>query len=70
MSYTEFCTWRTMLTVFSASSSTTIRQLYSITKMPTYGSYEYEKERSDTGLNRKQGLVETDSSVIINFDMF
>ena len=39
-------------------------------KKPTYESYEYEKEGSDTGLNRKQGLVETDSSVIINFDMF
>ena len=43
------------------SSSTTIRQLYSTTKMPTYGSYEYKKEGPDTGPNRKQGLVETDS---------
>ena len=53
-----------------ASSSTTIRQLYSITKMPTYGPYEYKEEGSGTGPNRKQGLVETDLSVIINFDMF
>ena len=30
-------------------------------KMPTYGSYEYKEEGSGTGLNRKQGLVETDS---------
>ena len=36
------------------------RQL-SDTKMPTYGSYEYKEEGSGTGLNRKQGLVETDS---------
>ena len=38
-------------------------------KMPTYGSCEYKEEGSGTGPNRKQGLVETDSSVIINFDM-
>ena len=30
-------------------------------KMPTYGSYEYKEEGSGTGLNRKQGLVETES---------
>ena len=30
-------------------------------KMPTYGSYEYKEEGSGTWLNRKQGLVETDS---------
>ena len=30
-------------------------------KMPTYVSYEYKEEGSGTGLNRKQGLVETDS---------
>ena len=53
-----------------ASSSTTIRQLYSITKMPIYALYEYKEEGSGTGLNQKQGLVETDSYVIINFDMF
>ena len=37
------------------------RQLYSITKMPNYRPYEYKEEGSGTGLNRKQGLVETDS---------
>ena len=42
-------------------SSTTIGQLYSITKMSTYGSYEFKEEGSGTGPNRKQGLVETDS---------
>ena len=36
-----------------APLSTTIRQLYSITKMATYGSYEYEEEGSGSGLNRK-----------------
>ena len=30
-------------------------------KMPTFGFYEYKKEGSDCGFNRKQGLVETDS---------
>ena len=43
------------------SSLTTIRQLYSITKMSTYGSHEYKEDGSGTGLNRKEGLVETDS---------
>ena len=47
-----------------------MRQLYSITKMSTYGSYEYKDEGSGIGVNRKQGLVENDSQVIINFDMF
>ena len=28
--------------------------------MSTSGSYEYKEEGSGTGLNRKQGLVETD----------
>ena len=39
-------------------------------KMPTYWSYENKEEGSSTGLNRKQGLVETESLVTINFDMF
>ena len=30
-------------------------------KMPTYGPYEYKEEGSGIGLNRKQGLVVTDS---------
>ena len=41
------------------------RQLYDnfiqSQKIITYGSYEYKEEGSGTGLNRKQGLVETDS---------
>ena len=35
--------------------STTIRQLYTVTKMPTFGSYEYREEGSGCGFNRKQG---------------
>ena len=38
---------------------TTIRQLYFIIKMPTFGLYEYKIEGS--GFNRKRGLAETDS---------
>ena len=38
--------------------------------MPVYGSYEYKEEGSGIGLNRKQGLVETNSKVIKHFDMF
>ena len=47
--------------VYSVFSSTTIRQLYFITKIPTFGLYEYKVEGSDCGLNRKRGLTETDS---------
>ena len=36
-------------------SSTTIRQLYFITKMPTFGLYEYKVEGSGCGFNRKWG---------------
>ena len=43
-------------------SSTTIRQLNNfITKMPTFGLYEYKVEGSDCGFNRNRGLAETDS---------
>ena len=42
-------------------SSTTIRQLYFITKMPTFGLYEYKVEGSRCGFNGKRGLAETDS---------
>ena len=42
-------------------SSTTIGQLYFITKITTFGSYEYKGERSGCGFNRKRGLAETDS---------
>ena len=41
-------------------SSTTIRQLYFITKMPLFGLYEYKVEESGCGFNRKCGLTETD----------
>ena len=65
MSNTEFCTWCTMLNVFRRvytrifiDNYPTI--LFNIEK-PTYGSYEYKEEGSGIGLNRKQGLVETDS---------
>ena len=33
-------------------SSTTIRQLYFITKMPTFGLYEYKVEGSGCGFKR------------------
>ena len=65
----RFCTRHTMLNVFR-SSSTTIRQLYFITKMPLFGLYEYKAEGSGCGFNRKLGLVETDSQFIIKFDIF
>ena len=42
-------------------SSTTIGQLYFITKMPTFGLYEYKVEGSGCGFNRNWGLAETDS---------
>ena len=42
-------------------SSTTIRQLYFITKMPTFGLYEYKVEGSGCRFNRNWGLAETDS---------
>ena len=42
-------------------SSTIIGQLYFITKMPTFGLYEYKVEGSGCGFNRKWGLAETDS---------
>ena len=51
-------------------SSTTIRQLDFITKMPTFGLYEYKVEGSGCGFNGKQCLAETDSLLIKKFDMF
>ena len=42
-------------------SSTTIRQLYFITKLPTFGLYEYKVEGSGRGFNQKWGVTETDS---------
>ena len=42
-------------------SSTTIGQLYFITKMPTFWLYEYKVEGSGCGFNRKRDLAETDS---------
>ena len=41
--------------------STTIRQLYFITKMPMFGLCEYKVEGSGCGFNQKGGLAETDS---------
>ena len=60
-----FCTWHTNAKCFFAMcilvfSSTTIGQLYFITKMPTFGFYEYKVEGSGCGFNRKRGLAETD----------
>ena len=46
------------------------RQLCFITKMPTFGLYEYKVEGSDCGFNQKRGLTETESLFIIKFDMF
>ena len=42
-------------------SSTTIGQLYFITKITTFGLYEYKVERLGCRFNRNRGLVETDS---------
>ena len=55
---------------FLPCSYTHLHRQLSDNFMPTYGSNEYKQEGSGTRLNRKQGLVETDSSVVINFDMF
>ena len=38
-------------------SSTTIGQLYFITKMPTFGLYEYKVEGSGFGFNRKRASL-------------
>ena len=51
-------------------SSSTIRQLYFIKKIPTFGLYEYKVEGSGCGFNGKWGLAETDSLFIIKIDMF
>ena len=40
--------------------STTIGQLYFITKITTFWLYEYKVEGSGCGFNRYRGLVETD----------
>ena len=42
-------------------SSTTMRHLYFITKMPTFVLHEYKVEGSGCVINRKPGLTETDS---------
>ena len=46
--------------VYPRISSTTIGQLYFITKI-TFGLYEYKVERSGCGFNQNRGLAETDS---------
>ena len=42
-------------------SSTTIGQFYFITKITTFGLYEYKEEGSGCGFNLNWGLAETDS---------
>ena len=41
--------------------STTIGQLYFITKTKKFGLYEYKEEGSGCGFNRNRGLDETES---------
>ena len=41
--------------------STTIGQLYFITKITTFGLHEYNGEGSGCGFNQNWGLAETDS---------
>ena len=41
--------------------STTIGQLYFITKITTFGLYEYKVEGSGCGFNRNRDLAETHS---------
>ena len=41
--------------------STTIGQLYFITKITTFGLYEYKEEGSGCVFNRNRGLAETNS---------
>ena len=41
--------------------STTIGQLFFITKITTFGFYEYKEEVSGCGFNRNRGIAETDS---------
>ena len=40
---------------------TTVGQLYFITKITTFGLYEYKEEGSGCGFNQNRGLAETDS---------
>ena len=42
-------------------SSTTIGQLYFITKITTFVLYEYKVEGSGCGFNRNRGIAETHS---------
>ena len=41
--------------------SSTIGQLHFITKITTFGLYEYKVEGSGCGFNQNRGLAETDS---------
>ena len=47
--------------VYTRISSTTIGQLYFITKITKFELYEYKVERSGCGFNRNRGLAETNS---------
>ena len=38
-----------------------LKQFYFITKLPTFGLYEYKVEGLGCGFNRKRGLTEIDS---------
>ena len=51
------CFWPRVYSHFHRQLSATL----SITKMPTFGLYEYKVEGSGCGFNRKRGLAETDS---------
>ena len=50
--------------------STTIGQLYFITKITMFGLYEYKVEGSGCGFNRNRDFAETDSEFITRFGMF
>ena len=47
--------------VYTRILSTTIGQLYFITKITIFGLYEYKVEGSGRGFDRNRGLAETDS---------
>ena len=46
--------------VYTRILSTTIGQLYFITKITTFVLYEYKLEESGCGYNQNRGLAETD----------
>ena len=58
VAHDDKCFFALCILIFSPR---TIRQLYFITKIPTFGLYEYNVEGSGCGFYRKRGLAETDS---------